>query len=805
MSVFMNVSCRDCPMEGRGLAGCEVPPLAPDVVFVGEAPGRVEAEKGRPFVGPSGRLLRSLVEKHAGDLRVAYINVVSCRPPDNKLTKEMVEACDPLFRARLERLGTKPLYVALGATAARALGLSGKMGDLVDVVHQTPYGEVYVAYHPAYVLRRGTASTYEESIRRALAYAATRSLETLVDRAVADVRWRATGTGEEVSQYVRGQDVVVFDIETFGGNPFDPNESGISAVAVYSPGREVALVAVGEAVYSDGMRRALRDAFRRGVAAFHNGKFDVRYLVGKGLLDWDLVFANPFHDSKLAMYVVHEDGVEYGAGKKGEKGSHGLKPLTARYLGVRYGGDGLYGARPGDANWEAMLEYAARDAVATHRLLVYALRRMDEHDLRLYDFLRRVSVMVAWTEACGVVVDLETLRRLEEELSERRSEALERVRRACGLPKFNPRSTKQVARVLYELFNLPVPKHTDSGAPSTDAESLEILEAQADGDALEFISALREYRAADKIISTYIEGWRKRLWADGRLHPSFHETGTVTGRLSSSGPNLQNVAKHSDLGKLLRRAVVAPPGHRIVEVDGSQMEVRVFAALSGDRVYTQALLSGEDVHAATARSIFGEEFDRADPEGRKRMRTWAKRVTFGVLYGMGPELLAKQIGTSVEEAERILGQYYEAHLEVWAYRHRRLEELVRRGYVLTPQTGRKRRVAFIPPKGTREFEELKKHIWNAEVQGLASDVCLMVALRLADRWRKRGVRFFAFVHDSIVAYVPEELVNEYAADALRTFREVGREVFGETIPFVGEAEVGYNWAEMEPWEEGNGE
>ena len=803
MSIFGRIRCQNCPTRTQGVAACEVPHTF-DVVFVGEAPGRKEAEKGRPFVGPSGDLLRSLVKKYVGS--AAFINVVSCRPPNNKMTKEHYAACFSLFETRLKALlerGTETVFVALGATAAKAFGLKGAMSELVDQVHETEYGPVYVMYHPAYILRKRTFASYEISFQRLAEYLRTRSTSVLIDKLVEEAPHSIANSEEEVVDYLHTEGKVVVDLETWGDNPFDPKHSDVTMIALYAEGRDYALI-VPASLVAERVKESVRNVVLEGRAIFHNAKFDVRYMIGKGWLQWKNVLhpAFQYEDTKLITYVLNEDGVEFGSGKKGEKGSHGLKPLTMKYLGVSYSGGELYSATPGAPEWYELAEYAARDVLATYRIYARERHKMDAYDQKLYDFLREASMALAYIESCGVLVDVDELERLEAELENVRTSALERMRTICGDDSFNPRSTKQLRAVLYGKFGFPVLKETETGLPSTDVETVGLLSDHTQTEEQkEFLSALLEYRKADKIIGTYIGGWKKRLWDDGRLHPSFHETGTVTGRLSSSNPNLQNVAKHSDVGKLLRKAVVSPDGHVIVEVDGSQMEVRVFAALSGDKVYTEALLAGEDIHAAVARSIFGEAFDQAPPEERKELRSQAKRTTFGVLYGMGPETLAKQIGQPEEVAARILSSYYASHPEVLEYRRKRMNELLRNGYVLTPVTGRKRRIRYIPREGTKEYEELAKHIWNAEVQGLASDVNLRVATNLVQRWHDKGVQFFALIHDAIVAYVPEEFLEEYVQDALDEFSRVGKEWFGEAVPIVGEAELGYNWAEMKELDE----
>jgi len=794
--LFGRIRCASCPNPLGGIAACEVVG-DPHVIFVGEAPGRTEARTGRPFSGRSGKLLRDAIASADVDVRVGFVNVVSCQPPRNKISSELVESCRGLFEARIETLGRHPLYVALGATAARAFGLKGKMSDLVDTVHSTPYGEVYVLYHPAYILRRGGNRTYVESVRRALKYALTRNTNEIICREVLEPNYDIASSRDEVRQFIDSSDIIAVDIETRGNNPFDPNDSDITVVALYSPTVGKALIVPHEIAYA--VREYFGAIVVRGRTVFHNAKFDIRYLRGKGFFSWSDVFSNAenVEDTMLMHYVLYEDGVEYGSsGRKMEKGSHSLKAIVARHLGVLYSFDFE------EHSWNKLCEYAARDVIATWTLFDRFSKVMDVYDRKLYAMLKRASMMLAAAEETGVAVDWEELERLRKKYVTVADMATAKMRRVIRDSSLNPRSVVQVRRVLYETFGINPVKTTQSGAPSTDAESIaHIADNVDDAGVQEFIGALLEFRTADKLLSTYIRGFQKRAWRDGRIHPSFHLTGTVTGRLSSSNPNMQNVSKHSLVGKELRGAFVAPEGHVIVSVDGSQMELRVFSWLANDEAYAGPIRRGEDIHSATARAIYGATFDSATPEERKMMRTRAKRVSFGVLYGIGPEGLAKQINASVDEAKAILDAYYEAHPAVLEYRTRRIAELLANGQVITPATGRKRRIQHLPPTGSKDWEDLQKHIWNAEVQGLASDINLTVATRLNERWYGRGVRIFALIHDSIEAYAPEEIAVEYAEDAVAEFTRVGEEMTGGYIPFVGEAELGYNWATLKPLEE----
>jgi DNA polymerase-1 len=337
--------------------------------------------------------------------------------------------------------------------------------------------------------------------------------------------------------------------------------------------------------------------------------------------------------------------------------------------------------------------------------------------------------------------------------------------------------------VLFEDMKLPPGKKTPGGVPSTDVEVLEELASRH-----RVVARILEHRQLVKLKGTYVDGLRALVNpATGRVHTCFNQTGTATGRLSSSEPNLQNIPVRMELGRRIRKVFVpARAGHRLLAADYSQIELRILAHLSGDPVLIDAFQQGEDIHARTAREVFGA----VTPELRNR----AKAVNFGLVYGMTDYGLARDLGVTVGEAARYIEQYFQRYGRVEEYFGEVLEQARSRGYV-TSLLGRRR---YIPElrssnRQTRSFAERAAR--NTPIQGSAADLIKLAMVKIHCELKARSLR------GRMILQVHDELLFEAPPDELGQIAELASEAMTGAIrlavPITVDLKVGPNWYDME--------
>ncbi len=390
-------------------------------------------------------------------------------------------------------------------------------------------------------------------------------------------------------------------------------------------------------------------------------------------------------------------------------------------------------------------------------------------------------------EMHGVMLDAPFLREMGGDLAGRLDELQDHI---CALAghSFNINSTKQLRTVLFDELGLPVIHRTKTG-PSTDAKTLEALK-----DKHEIVILLLEHRQLNKLRSTYVEALPKLVNPQtGRVHTSYKQTGTETGRLSSADPNLQNIPIRTPLGRQIRRAFVAPPGHQLVAADYSQVELRVLAHLSGDENLQGAFLRDEDIHARTAADILDIPLKKVTSEQRRL----AKSINFGIVYGMGEYGLAQRTALNQTEARQFIESYFARYPGVKTYLDSVKQQARDRGYVETI-LGRRR---FFPElrAGSRAGGMIRRAseraAINMPVQGSAADIMKLAMLRMDEALRRHNLR------TAMILQVHDELVLEVPADELDTAKALVREVMSEAynlaVPLKVDVEVGPNWRDLE--------
>jgi len=383
-------------------------------------------------------------------------------------------------------------------------------------------------------------------------------------------------------------------------------------------------------------------------------------------------------------------------------------------------------------------------------------------------------------EEVGFQVDAKVLSALGEEYIRRAEELREAVYRETGVPGFNLNSPQQLGKVLFETLKLPSQRKTKSGY-STDAEALEPLLPLHPS-----IKDILEYRQVTKLNSTYIDALLRKTDASGRIHTTFDQTGTSTGRISSNEPNLQNIPIRTEMGRDIRRAFVAKPGHVLIDADYSQIELRILAHMSGDEEMREAFRRDQDIHTHTAAEINGVELDEVTPA----MRSDAKAINFGIVYGISDFGLARNIGSTRKRAADFISRYFEHYPGV----RRFMDDSVRFGYehgYISTLMGRRRKLDELKSGNvnTRNFGE--RAAMNTPIQGTAADIIKAAMVRVSRELREGNfqARLILTVHDELIIEAPE---NE-AGPVRQALKRCMEEVIALEVPLKCDIKTGYSW------------
>ena len=381
----------------------------------------------------------------------------------------------------------------------------------------------------------------------------------------------------------------------------------------------------------------------------------------------------------------------------------------------------------------------------------------------------------------GVLVDKDGIEQFGVKLRTELEQVLTRIHMETGSASFNPNSPKQLGEMLFDTMGLPHGKKTQRGW-STDAETLESLRDYP------LVEDILQYRAYQKLNSTYVEGLLKVIAEDGRIHTRFNQTEARTGRLSSDNPNLQNIPIRTELGSQLRAYFIAKPGCVLVDADYSQIELRILAHVTGDEHMQQAFLTGEDIHRSTAAKIYGLPLEQVTP----RLRSSAKAINFGIMYGKGAYSLSKDIGVSVKEADAFLKNYLAAFPKVSGYMDKTIADARACGYVST-LFGRRRALPELTSANRNIRASGERMARNTPIQGTAADVIKLAMVRVWRRLRdeKMESRLILTVHDELIVEAPEAEAEKAAA----ILREEMEGCVQYAVPLSTDVHTGKNWLE----------
>jgi len=385
-------------------------------------------------------------------------------------------------------------------------------------------------------------------------------------------------------------------------------------------------------------------------------------------------------------------------------------------------------------------------------------------------------------EQRGFMTDREALVRLDEKFTARIAELLAAIRALAG-DSFNPNSPKQLGTLLFDQLQLPGGKKTKTGW-STSADILE--EIAHKHPECEIVPLILEYRKYAKLKSTYIDALLRLRDGEGRIHTSFDQVATATGRISSLEPNLQNIPVRTPLGREIRSVFVAPEGWTLVDADYSQIELRVLAHMSGDEVMCEAFRLGQDIHARTAAEVYGVPIDEVTGE----MRSAAKAVNFGIVYGISDFGLARNIGVSRQEAAAFIDRYLGRYPGIKKYMDGCVVQGNTEGFVSTLM-GRRRYLPELSDKSynIRQFGE--RAAMNSPIQGTAADIIKLAMVRVHEALEKAGMRarLILQVHDELIVEAPQEEAEQVQG----MLGEIMQSVMELSVPLTAEVNAGRSW------------
>ncbi|MCO7228940.1 DNA polymerase I [Halomonas sp. CnH100-B] len=507
-----------------------------------------------------------------------------------------------------------------------------------------------------------------------------------------------------------------------------------------------------------------------------NLKYDISVLANV-----DIHVVGPLADTMLASYVLNSTATR-----------HDMDSLALKYLGEKtisfeeIAGKGTKQLTFNQIALEQAAPYACEDVDITLRLQD-TLRPQVEREGRLAEVLDRLELplinVLSRIERNGVALDAERLHEQSQQLEQRIRELESNAFELAGR-EFNLGSPKQLGQILFDEQKIPVIKKTPKGAPSTAEAVLEEL-------ALDYPlpKVIMQHRGLAKLKSTYTDKLPRLLnKTTGRVHTSYHQAVTATGRLSSSDPNLQNIPIRTEEGRKIRQAFVARPGYRIVAADYSQIELRIMAHLSEDKGLLEAFAEGRDIHTATAAEVFGTSLDKVSADQRRS----AKAINFGLIYGMSAWGLSRQLHIDRNQAQTYIDRYFDRYPGVARYMDRIRTQAAEDGFVETVM-GRRLYLPEIHSQNRNRRQGAERTAINAPMQGTAADI-IKQAMIDVDAWLAEG-KFDALmvmqVHDELVFEVAEAQVDSFI-EQVQTRMQAAASL---NVPLIVEAQSGANWDE----------
>jgi len=594
---------------------------------------------------------------------------------------------------------------------------------------------------------------------------------------------------ENLTEYLSNAETIAFDTETTSTNVMDAELVGISlsvesGKAFYIPVGHVSEMAPNGQIKLKQVLEALSGSLcdRSISKVAHNAKYDYVILKRLGLV------VDPISSDTMLSEWISDPSSR----------NKSLKNLSLVRLGIEMQGiEELIGKGKNQKNMSLVpvvkaSVYAAADADMTLRLYSILNEELQESDTtNLLNMEISLIPLLAQMEMTGVLLDTSYLNNLSSDLDTQIGLLTGEIKEMVGYD-FNLNSTQQLSSALFDHMGILPPRgtrRTASGHYSTAAGVLSSL-----SEDYEVVRKVLDYREIAKLKSTYVDALPMTVnSATGRVHTSFNQTGTVTGRLASSSPNLQNIPIRSDVGRQVRRAFIAPSGSKLVAMDYSQIELRIAAHLSGDEFLTNAFQNGVDIHSSTASAVFDVALDDVNSEQRRQ----AKAVNFGLLYGMGPYRLAQSTGITLGEAEEFIETYFQRLPGVKKYLDEIREFAQQNGFVQTLE-GRKRYFPLLKSESGGDQAaraRAEREAVNAPIQGTAADIIKRAMIEVGQLIKvdMPNVCLLLQVHDELLF----ECFDGEVEELVQMVRPVMESAYKLSVPLKVDVNVGQNWEQMQ--------
>ncbi len=601
-------------------------------------------------------------------------------------------------------------------------------------------------------------------------------------------------TSEKLTRLVKalqGANQIAFDTETTSKDAMSAELVGISLAVEAGEGYYIPL---GHSLAVAGKSQLDLDETLTTLAGLltdpgvpkvgHNVKYDFIVLARHGLAVAPLAF-----DTMIAEWLCDPASRNLG-----------LKSLAWVRLGIEMTeiqeliGSGKNQRSMADVPIEEAAPYAVADATVCLRLipeLQLELEEKNQHEMFLNLEMPLVPIL-AEMEMAGIALDTAFLNELSEEMHARIGQIAEQIYEMVG-HEFNINSTQQLSKVLFDELGLDPPDRTRKTASGHYSTAAPVLDELKDKHAM--IDLIREYREIAKLKSTYADALPNQVNpATGRVHTSYNQTGSVTGRLASSDPNLQNIPIRTELGRRIRQAFIPLRGNLLLAVDYSQIELRIVAHIAEDKAMIQAFLNDEDIHQATASAIYRVDLEDVTVD----MRRHAKAVNFGLIYGMSPFGLSRSTDLTLAEAEDFVEAYFTQYPGVQGYLEKIRDQASEQGYVATLLGRRRYFPQLLKDASVSEVARSRamREAINAPIQGTAADIMKIAMLKLPEQLAEAGhsARMLLQVHDELVFDCPENELEAVAGIA----RETMQSAFELVVPLKTDAKAGPNWSNLEP-------
>lgn len=744
--------------------------LQATILIIGDAPGIEEDGSGKPFMGQAGQLLRQTLQQtgiSTDDIMVMHS--VFCRPPKNRqVAKLEIDACRPYINFVMENMPNLQLVIMLGNNALQGtLKLKQIMNKRGTIIRKD--GKAFLPIlSPAAVLRN---PNQQAMFTKDFAFA-----KEFLSGTIRTGNYICADTLPAVQaamDYFRSHEYLALDLETSSLDFMTGHIIGISFTAEEYKGYYIPLFADNKEVWEPSDKQwiinelslALLDDNKKFI--LHHGQFDCNFIKH----DWDVDITDPvkradgttgfrfYFDTMLAHHLVWQQP------------PHDLKYLSRQFPDLSYYETELedykvrtkmkanqsYGLIPK----EIIYKYGAADADATYRLFKVYVQKLQ--DLGLWNLMFTMTMplanVIAKTEYHGIKINRVKLDENRVKLENEIRELEYKIYEYAG-ESFNIRSKPQLKRILFDKLQLPMPaeRTKETGDVAINKETLPTIKHP-------IAPAIVEYNNRGKFLSTYVKGIGDKLDLDDVLRAHFNIHGTETGRLSSSGPNLQNIPAKNDY----RGMFIPRPGHAFVSADFSQIELRVMALFSNDPGLIAAFKSGRDIHTEVARKVFkvplGEKVT-------KEQRKIAKTINFGIIYGIQARALAEQIQTSEAEAQQFINEYFKQFPGVYAFQEY-VKKFVHKHKFVKNVFGRIHNIPDIDHPNEYIRGEAERTALNSPLQGTAAEITNLSAIQIFFKLREAGLsaRLVLSIHDELVYETPISQIQQTAAIMYATMRD----------------------------------